>query len=180
MASSDDKIKLICKKYDDENALIAELESRVRQKQSEVQVVGAELVKKKEVIDHLKLDLATGMQEGTLLLENKKHLKAAILAVLEQKKERYLKTVAAEDAIRKVDEKKRSNYRDHIAYLEEKVGEKIRIAESFNARIMEARGSQPECVPEQYAAAASMRMLRFMGAGDGDQTGREDEIVSKS
>ncbi len=180
MTSTGDKVTQIFKRYDDDNALIAELESRVRQKDSEIKVIAGELTKKKEVIDHLKLHLAAGMQEGTSLLENKKHLKAAICAVMQQKKERYLKTVAAENAIRIVDEQKRSNYRDHIAYLEGKVDEKIRICESFAARLMEARAALPEGVAERYAAAAPMRMLRLVGdvEGEGDQTGSEEEVVA--
>ena len=180
MTSTGDKVTQIFKRYDDDNALIAELESRVRQKESEIKVIAGELTKKKEVIDHLKLHLAAGMQEGTSLLENKKHLKVEICAVMQQKKDRYLKTVAAENAIRIVDEQKRSNYRDHIAYLEGKVDEKIRISESFAARLMEARASLPEGVAERYAAAAPMRMLRLVGdvEGEGDQTGSEEEVVA--
>ena len=178
MTSTDDKFKQAFQRYDDDNALIGELESRERQKISEINVLAGELMKRKDVIEHLKLNVAAGMHAATLLLENKKHLKAAIDAVMEQKKERYLKTVAAEDAIRKVDEQKSSNYRDHIAHLEATVDEKLRIGESFLARMAEARKSQPEGIVDHYAAAASMRGLRLVGTGEGDQAGREEDVVS--
>ena len=169
--TTDEKVAQIFQKYDDANAEIAELESRVRQKESEVKVQASENVKKQEEVNRLKGELAVLTQSQTMLTETLKHQKVAITQQREQRTENYNKMVAVEDAIKALKEQDKRNLREHNNFLERMIEEKLARRELLLQRMQEAHGgvgassasasasSSSSAAGRDYAAAQGLRLL---------------------